>query len=322
MILVHPSKNNTDARPHPMILVHPSKNNTLAVVVSFYPDRGIIKRIKRVSDQVARVLIVDNTPRANSLDFLTFLTSCCDNIDVVFNENKGGQASALNIGIKSAIDNDYKWVLLLDQDSLVSSDFIESMSSAYQKYNDSSVVSIAPVLRHYNGIDENSSNKLWVLSGRAIMKEDELIKMAITSGNLLCVNVFSRVGLFNDDFFIDYVDLEFCLRLSKAKYSILQSSKTVLNHSMGNASHHKFLGINFAVANNSPIRAYYAYRNAIATYKNYLFLEPAWVINNCIRALLFNLIKIILFESSKKEKIFFALKGTIHGFLNVLGPHD
>jgi GT2 family glycosyltransferase len=43
----------------------------------------------------------------------------------------------------------------------------------------------------------------------------------MSSGNLLNLAAFKQVGAYNESFFIDYVDHEYCLRLKKKRFSIL-----------------------------------------------------------------------------------------------------
>ncbi len=303
---------------------YPNHQNTAALIVSFHPDCNLVSRIAQLSPQVDRVLVVDNTP--GSSDFSTALESIeAKDFTLIANRSNLGQASALNIGVKQIIEWGYDWILLLDQDSLVSADFMESMSAAYQNCNPSDdVVSICPLLVNYDGRSEPSpaTQKAWSFSGKPITGDSELVKIAITSGNLLRSDIFARVGFFDDGFFINYVDIEFCLRLSKFKYRILQSNNTILYHNIGNTKKHILPGIKPISSNNdSSIRNYYFYRNGIITYKRYLFTDSAWIANDLIRGFLFRFAKIILFEKSKLAKTIEMFKGLLHGILNIQGVY-
>jgi rhamnosyltransferase len=303
---------------------YPTIKNTAALIVSFHPSRDLVSRIAKISPQVDRVLVVDNTP--NDSDLPVPLESINPtNFTLIANRSNLGQATALNIGVKQIIEWGYDWILLLDQDSLVSADFMESMSVTYQNYHSSDdVVSLCPLLVNYDGISEpnQASQKPWSFSGKPITGDAELVKIAITSGNLIRSNIFKQVGFFEDRFFINYVDIEFCLRLSKFNYRVLQSNSTILYHNIGNAKQHKIPGLKTISSNNdSSIRNYYFYRNGVITYKRYLFTDSAWIAKDLIRGFLFRLAKIILFEEGKVAKVFEMFKGLLHGFLNIQGAY-
>ena len=55
---------------------------------------------------------------------------------------------------------------------------------------------------------------------------------------------------------MDYVDHEFCLRLQKIGYKIIQDDSILLKHNCGNISKHKFFGDDVFTTNHSPIRLF------------------------------------------------------------------
>jgi rhamnosyltransferase len=114
-----------------------------------------------------------------------------------------------------------------DQDSLAPADFIVSMLSDYASYpKQEHVALIAPLYRdrHTGLLLEDPCQG----GSRALE-----IESAMTSGNLVKTSIFAEVGFFAEDFFIDYVDHEFCLRCNQRGYVILQSCRSVLAHSLG-----------------------------------------------------------------------------------------
>src|SRR4030095_5315976 len=58
-------------------------------------------------------------------------------------------------------------------------------------------------------------------------------RTVITSGTLLSLNAYDAIGRFRDDFFIDGIDHEYCLRARAKRYRILLMLAPLLVHSIG-----------------------------------------------------------------------------------------
>jgi len=55
----------------------------------------------------------------------------------------------------------------------------------------------------------------------------------ITSGSILNLSLVKKVGDFNEDLFIDFVDAEFSYRVIQAGFINLMFSNILLNHAIG-----------------------------------------------------------------------------------------
>ena len=97
----------------------------------------------------------------------------------------------------------------------------------------------------------------------------EEVLTAMTSGNLLNLAVYRQTGPFLNDFFIDYVDDEYCLRLNASGYKVIRCNDAVLEHSPGNITAHHYRGRTVYVANQNPLRRYYMTRNRFCVIEKY-----------------------------------------------------
>jgi rhamnosyltransferase len=306
----------------------PNRENTCAVVISFHPDLEFFERIKPVSEEVTKVIVVDNGSSEEEKKTLIEVSKKIENLELVLNEKNLGIAKALNIGVSIAQNQKYAWILTLDQDSLIARDYISSMSAVYDKcVNKINVMSICPLISPYRVEAERKKTfiggqNVYSQSGKRINTDRyySMAKSAITSGNLVRLDVFEKVGLFNENYFIDYVDSEFNLRLSKNGYKLIQSNKTVLFHDIGNPRIHSFLMKEFTTTNHNSVRRYYFFRNCISTYKKYFLSDTWWVLTDLILSIKI-LLKIVLFEDNKKEKLSKSLVGLYHGIIGQMGEH-
>jgi rhamnosyltransferase len=303
----------------------PTILNTCAVVVTYQPDRQIIDRIIILLTQVNEVVIVDNNSNSLCREYLEQPIEQSENIHLILNDENLGIAAALNQGVKYALNQNYQWILTLDQDSIISSNFIEKMSIAYQECTYQNVLaSICPVLGLYN---RDNLDRHEVIQHRKCFQSDlaavgnyTLTKTAITSGNLVKLEIFKTTGLFDENFFIDYVDHEFCLRIYKCGYKIIQSNDALLYHQIGNPTEKVLFGHKIQVNNHNSLRKYYLTRNAILTYKRYCISDPIWVIKD-IKILLSYIVKMMLFEQDRLEKSRSILLGLLHGTIGKTGKY-
>jgi rhamnosyltransferase len=141
---------------------------------------------------------------------------------------------------------------------------------------------------------------------------------AITSGNIVKTEIFEKVGLFDENLFIDYVNHEFCLRIRKHGYKIFSIQSVYLLHRLGDQKHGNFLGKNVTYTNHSSIRRYYITRNRIYVWTKYLSVEPKWVIKDFIGSIK-EVIKIILYETDKVLKIKMIVKGILDAITHNYG---
>jgi len=276
------------------------KEKICAVIVTYYPDEKFNERVQRMASQAGAVVIVDNTPeRAKNLSHGT----------VIFNGENRGIATALNQGVKWADENGFQWCLLMDQDSYAEPDMVDTLISVYNSYGDKDKISVIGTNYTHESLNTESppnscGQKLWTEK-----------KTVFTSGSLLPVAVFQKIGDFRDEFFIDHVDDEYCLRARRNGFKVLLSCKPSMRHNLGNITKHKLLGKRILATNHSAFRRYHMTRNHVILLKEYAFREPGWLIHASYRHFVAWL-AICFFEEDKLNKLKSILKGIRDGILN------
>lgn len=286
-----------------------------AVVVSYHPTAEIAENVAALFDQVDEVVIVDNGSDAPTKELLGKL-NCYPKVSVIYSEENLGIAAALNIGVKHAKAAGHQWVATFDQDSKVTAGMIITMLQTYDAYLEKERIAIlAPRYK-----DKTTGRITSNASKNVDYEKEPFAEMltTITSGNLVKLSVFDAVGYFNEKLFIDYVDHEFCLRCAAHGYKILEVHDAVLEHSLGRPTQHRFFGKMPTTANHSALRRYYNARNRIYVYKKFAFVYPAWVAKNAY-AFLKEIIKLILFERDRRQKLVAVCRGVFHGLVGRLG---
>src|SRR5690606_8711214 len=99
------------------------KSDTCAVVVSYNPDTAVLLNLLRQLGRQCHFLLIDNHSD-NIHDFANVARAVGGCVDVICQDQNTGLASAMNRGLQRALDSDYAFALLFDQDSELGPDFL------------------------------------------------------------------------------------------------------------------------------------------------------------------------------------------------------
>jgi rhamnosyltransferase len=292
--------------------VLPFLQNTCAIVVTYYPDAGFRDRLERVLAQFPFVIVVDNGSQGVAAEMLHGLKDGRQVLLAVNNANLG-VAVALNQGVALALQQGFEWGVLLDQDTLVFPDMLESLLAAHIECGGGNAL----VGGNYHDVHRNRNFIECKNNGQGYKKR----KTLITSGTLASLDLVTRIGGFREDYFIDSVDHEFCLRARSHGCTVVITCKPVMSHSIGAPMESAGWLSKFTSFNHSPARKYYIARNTIATAKSYLIHEPAWAMRQVWR-LIFDFCSIWFFEAEKPKKAMAFLMGITHGLVGKMGSID
>lgn len=279
------------------------KGKICAIMVTYNPDSPLEQNIRAVLPQVDKLIIVDNGSELPIRTHIETIASSCA-VQVIWNKENLGLATALNIGIQSALgSDDFAWVATFDQDSRVSAGFREAMIQAYLAcpYRDR----VGIVGPHHVELTENSTAGL---SHREKHDSFREITAVMQSGTFLSTKALRSCGLFDGSFFIDYVDFELCLRIRKNGLRIIEAPNAIIAHRLGNPSRHNLFGRTFTVCNHSALRRYYAARNRFRLYSRYLFSDFTWICHD-VWSWFKEIVKLALFEENRLKKLAYMARG-------------
>jgi rhamnosyltransferase len=286
--------------------------NVCAIVITYHPDAALPDRLDRIYPQVNGVIIVDNGSTDAERQMLRDLAANRA-IEVVFNGENLGVARALNIGIQRALALGYPSVLLLDQDSCVADDMLDTLLAAHASFPDNE--RLAVVGSGFNEvkpgpvIGSTKPGDVWVE-----------VKSTITSGSWLPLAAYSAIGPFREEFFIDHVDTDYCLRARAKGYRVIKTRKELMSHAIGSPTQHPMLWAKKWTTNHSPDRRYYFARNdtvVLREYGNYGTAGWAW---KSFRRSLRQCKRIALYEDRKADKIGAVIHGWWDGIHGRMGP--
>lgn len=292
--------------------MHTKKSDFCLVIVFYKPDSEQVKNAINLSNNY-NVIIVDNTPSPTNYNFDS-------NIVLISLNDNVGIAKALNIGIEYAKSRVYKYCLLLDQDSQPEGSLINSLASFYDNQNDiSDIALVAPSYRDKAlGVDAPFIQQNSFTMGRIPAVGERAINASyvISSGSLLNLSCYDDIGPMNEMLFIDFVDIEWCLRAHNKGYRVLGLPWLKMEHEIGDKPV-RFIGKKYV--NHSPIRHYYYFRNVFMLLRMD-HVPFQWKVSELLKYLP----RYIVYATStenKIEHIKYMSKGIYHGVLGKFGKY-
>lgn len=271
----------------------PSTGDVCAIVVSFNPDAKFPERLELLLEQFAEVFVIDN---ASSTPIGPSLAVFSDrNLSLVSNAVNLGIGAALNIGVDRAIDAGYTWAVSFDQDSLASRVLLPTLVEAAEFAGGDKVL----IGANYEDVHRDRPKQK--ASSPKAASAISLTTTIITSGMFFPLGFTKEIGGFREDYFIDSVDHEFCLRAKNHGARVFITGAHLMRHTIGEKG--GFLKLGRALSSHhSPTRKYFIIRNALTTIAEQGIRHPTWAARQSLR-LFAEILGTVIFESNKKAKL-------------------
>lgn len=185
-------------------------NNICGVVILYYPPKEVEKNISTYIESLDRLYIINNSkteiPKHSK-------------IQILYNGENIGVAKALNLALKEAKKDGFKYLFTFDQDSYF--------------YNNDINIFLENFLR-CKSKNKNIAIFSPIHNPKFIEPKFQEVDFVMTSANLVNIDIALEIGGYREDFFIDEIDHEFCFRLKKNRYKIVQDKTIAISHKLGN----------------------------------------------------------------------------------------
>ncbi|MDE2021294.1 MAG: glycosyltransferase [Patescibacteria group bacterium] len=247
----------------------PTPAGICAIVITYNPDNASLDCIQTIAAAAVHTVIVDNRSSEPCVQKLRELSS--EKVSLVENTSNTGVAAGLNLGIRTGAGKGYSWFLLFDQDTRIFPNTIQNLVQIHadcfsalgpklgllgcgyhNKLHDGTVVDAAVPL---------SEGRLWLAK-----------EFIITSGTLLSLEIFKTIGPFREDFFVDHVDHDYCLRARRKGFILACTTLPLMIHRLGILRTKRLwpvFGPKKVLSFYSPLRRYYQLRNFLFLARDY-----------------------------------------------------
>ena len=287
-----------------------------AVVVTFRCELDrLVAQFERLLRQVDHIVWVDN---GSGVDLRPWLRQWpADRVHPLWLAQNHGIGYAQNRGIEWALEQGATHVLLMDHDSLPAPDMVGLLMDALRDHPDAAAVGPryadprrqsdrTPFFRmegwSLRWLDCNDPARVWE------------VDHVIASGCLMPAPALRQVGLLREDYFIDWVDVEWCLRARDQGFKIYGVCAATLEHRLGDQVA-RVLGREVPL--HAPWRHYYQSRNVVLMLRSTRANVPT-KLHHAVQQLK-RLVVFSVFVPGRGKYFKMWMKGLLHGMLGRRG---
>jgi len=279
-----------------------------------------IDALLRQSRPLDEVIIIDNGSTDGSG---AMLAERYPQVTVLRLPENVGAAGAWAAGLPyAAIERGHDWIWNFDDDSVPGENALEALLSGIKEIPAIEEVGmLAPFPVH--ATSGNGYTPLLWKNGFVRPPKEQLqqpvlfVDLVIASGCMVRREVVEKIGLPRADFFMDFFDFEYCLRIRSQGFKIAVIMACQFAHEIGNARTVKFTGGRRLWPGYPPWREYYLSRNFIyAAWHLYPALKTKLFV---MRHLLRHAVGVILLEKSRRLSLLRMWQGVKDGRSGRLG---
>lgn len=225
-------------------------NKLAGVVILYNPDsQKTLENILSYSAGLKKLYILDNSEQQHG-EWELLSKQIGDHVEYINYGSNEGIAKRLNTAAHKAIHDEFEYLLTMDQDS-------SFPVGAFDKYlNEIENCSITNVGQFGVNFQPQFT---------AVENVPMEVLSIITSGSIINLNYFQTIGNYNENLFIDFVDLEYSYRVNNFGYKVVQFTNIILIHQIGDrvpGRSFKTFKVTHRIIH-SPIRVYYIVRNGL-----------------------------------------------------------
>jgi GT2 family glycosyltransferase len=296
-----------------------------SVTVAYNAEERLPRHFESLLGQtrpLQEIIVVDNasTDRTASL-----LAERFPHITVLRMSENLGMAGGWAAGLSyAALEKGHDWVWSFDNDSVPQEDTLKTLLEGKRSLNEMQAeVGILAPLPIHRKTGMCYPPYLWrdgfvKASSEVLQQRVWFADFVITSGCMVRRDVVEKIGLPRGDFFMDFVDIEYCLRARSHGYKIAFVNNAQLGHEIGNSRMVRLGRFSRMWINEPPWRNYYYARNL--TYIGW-WIYPEFKIKKFVLKYLMKVAGgTLLFSSRKLACLMKMAQGLLDGYRGRLGP--
>lgn len=199
-----------------------------------------LNSLQKQSYKNFNIIVVDNGSNDESRSLLMRYNLKHKNTFVIYNTKNLGFAGGVNTGIKYALDNGFEYIALFNNDAISDKNWLQGLVDSIQPKEIG--ISTGLLLRE-NGKTIDSTGDWYSIWGLPFPRDrnnstSKAAKSGVVFGatggaSLYKSELFKTIGLFDEDFFAYYEDVDISFRAQLAGWSVVYEPKSVAYHKQG-----------------------------------------------------------------------------------------
>lgn len=287
------------------------------IFVLYNPSENFLDNLVEARAACPNVIAVDNSPQVN-VRLHEHLGG--RGIQVIFNGNQGGLAGAYNRGAEVLLAQACDVIFLLDQDSDIEKTFFTEMMEAADELGTDTFL-IGPKIfeiKLQRCMPVIPPGKYFPKPIRIDDKATGLFSTMciISSGSAISAAAYRKLGAFREDYFIEYIDVEYSLRAISQNVPVYVNAAVTLRQSNGDIERRGKLFSTHHAAR----RRYYVARNMVHCLRLYRSLCGLHWLSGLMA--MQQALTVLLFDLQKLEKVTAIICGYLDGMFGRLGTFE
>lgn len=231
-----------------------------------------VQTLRAAGAKLNQIIVVDNGSNDDSVEKIR--SEFGDVIQLMESADNLGFAGGNNWAIERALDDGAEWILLANNDTVVSPTFFAELEQVTQTHPDYAL--IAPLIFYHEPEPETGPNRIWSLGGtlipgtlatRRLLRNKAVpttlpqfmpVDFLNACGLLIHRDVFNAIGLFDLKYFMYAEDVDFCWRAQLAGFKLGCATRAHMWHKVSRST-----GVNH------PAYRYWTIANQIRFYRQY-----------------------------------------------------
>ena len=215
--------------------------------------------LQKVQQPAFDVLVVDN---ASTDDSVARIRATFPQVRVIENESNQGFTGGNNLGLAYAQQHDYRYTLLLNNDTEVSPDFLAPLVDALE--NNPQAAAVGPLIYYHV-----QPTIIWSAGGVVDWHKGETSMVGLNEQDngqydglprsvdfvtgcalMVRMSVVAQVGMLDTRFFAYYEEVEWCTRMRRAGYQILFVPQSKIWHKITPSAREAFPRVHYYMTRN------------------------------------------------------------------------
>lgn len=203
-----------------------------------------LQSLRNITYSNYEVIIVDNASTNESVTEIKRSITSNSNEVLIESKINGGFSAGNNLGIEYALQHGADYCLLLNNDTVVDTQFLSELIEAMQKHP-SGGLAIGKILY------ESNRELIWYAGGELNYKtartthcfykkidkglSDDVQKVTFATGCCMCLSraAIEKVGLMNEEYFMYVEDVEYCIKLQARGFDMIYVPSARIYHKVG-----------------------------------------------------------------------------------------
>lgn len=218
---------------------------TAVVICNYNKENYVVNCIKSVLESTYSnydIYVVDNASIDNSVEAIQ--KNFSDKVTLILNEENKGGSGGFNSGMKHVLNKNYKYIYLLDNDVVIDKDGLMSLVDFLDKNQEVGAVGSqiyfmdSPnIIQEFGSFIDFEIFNMRIKNRGNVNKEinEEFIECDYlpACSMLLRSAALDKVGIFNENYFVYWDDIDFGYRLKNTGYKIISTSLSKVWHKGG-----------------------------------------------------------------------------------------